>query len=548
MNGRSRNGRTSGDRCPDVIEMQSEGGAAGAVHGALQTGALTTTFTASQGLLLMLPNLYKIAGELSAFCMHVAARSIATHALSIFGDHSDVMAARQTGFALLASGSPQEAQDLAAIAHAATMTARVPFLHFFDGFRTSHEIQKLAAIDDDTLRSLLDPRAVTAHHDRALSPEHPVVRGTSQNPDAFFQGREAAERVPRRLSRGGRGHDGTLRGAHRTPLCPVRVLRASRGGTGGGDDGVGCAVRARDRGPSRGHRGEGGPGQGAAVPPVLDGALHRGAARLGALDRGARPYQGARFHRRAAAAGCDRSDGGCTGRRTHRRHCRRSSAVATGCPPRSSPRPWSRRCSTNWIAEAPRRRFTVGINDDVTHLSLSVSRRASTSRPTTSPGRCSSASDPTARSAATRPPCASSGPPPTSGARATSSMTPRSQERPPCRTCVSDPGRSARPIRSPAPISSPCTTRGSSNAATCWRWPMKVPRCCSTRPCRPTNCGQAFRLRHSEPCRNGSAGSSRSTHTGSQTRAAWVGGSTPSWRPVSSHCREFCPATTPSLR
>ena len=145
---------------PDVVEMQSEGGAAGAVHGALQSGALTTTFTASQGLLLMLPNMYKIAGELSAFCLHVAARSIATHALSIFGDHSDVMSARQTGFAMLASGSPQEAQDLAAVAHAATLSRRVPFLHFFDGFRTSHEIQKLAALDDETLRAMVDPDAV----------------------------------------------------------------------------------------------------------------------------------------------------------------------------------------------------------------------------------------------------------------------------------------------------------------------------------------------------------------------------------------------------
>jgi len=176
---------------PDVVEMQSEGGAAGAVHGALQAGALTTTFTASQGLLLMIPNLYKIAGELTSFCLHVAARSIATHAVSIFGDHSDVMAVRQTGFALLASGSPQEAQDLAAIAHAATLRARVPFLHFFDGFRTSHEIQKLTVLDDDVLRSLIDPGLVAAHQERSLSPERPVVRGTTQNPDAFFQSREA---------------------------------------------------------------------------------------------------------------------------------------------------------------------------------------------------------------------------------------------------------------------------------------------------------------------------------------------------------------------
>jgi pyruvate-ferredoxin/flavodoxin oxidoreductase len=178
---------------PEVVEMQSEGGAAGAVHGALQAGALTTTFTASQGLLLMLPNLFKIAGELTSFCMHVAARTVATHALSIFGDHSDVMAARSTGMALLASGSAQEAQDLAAIGHAATLVARVPILHFFDGFRTSHEITKVVPLDDETLRSLVDSDAVRAHRARALDPDRPVVRGTSQNPDAYFQSREAVE-------------------------------------------------------------------------------------------------------------------------------------------------------------------------------------------------------------------------------------------------------------------------------------------------------------------------------------------------------------------
>lgn len=176
---------------PEIIEMQSEAGAAGAVHGALQGGALTTTFTASQGLLLMLPNLFKIAGELTPFCMHVAARSVATHALSIFGDHSDVMAARGTGFALLASGSVQEAQDLAAIGHAATLSARVPVLHFFDGFRTSHELAKIATLADDDLRSLIDFRTIEAHRARRLTPERPQVRGTSQNPDAFFQAREA---------------------------------------------------------------------------------------------------------------------------------------------------------------------------------------------------------------------------------------------------------------------------------------------------------------------------------------------------------------------
>ena len=177
---------------PSVVEMQSEGGAAGAVHGALQSGALSTSFTASQGLLLMIPNLYKIAGELTPFVLHVAARSIATHALSIFGDHSDVMAARQTGCALLASGSVQEAHDLAAVAQAATLTSRLPFIHFFDGFRTSHEVHKIVGLADDDLVALISEDAISAHRSRALTPDRPVIRGTAQNPDAFFQAREAA--------------------------------------------------------------------------------------------------------------------------------------------------------------------------------------------------------------------------------------------------------------------------------------------------------------------------------------------------------------------
>jgi pyruvate-ferredoxin/flavodoxin oxidoreductase len=176
---------------PSVAEMQSEGGAAGAVHGALQTGALTTTFTASQGLLLMIPNMYKIAGELSAFCMHVSARCLATHALSIFGDHSDVMAVRQTGFALLASASVQEAHDFAVIAQLASLRSRVPFLHFFDGFRTSHEVAKIEELTDDDLRALMPEELIAAHRARALSPDAPSIRGTAQNPDAFFQAREA---------------------------------------------------------------------------------------------------------------------------------------------------------------------------------------------------------------------------------------------------------------------------------------------------------------------------------------------------------------------
>ncbi|MEQ8980471.1 MAG: pyruvate:ferredoxin (flavodoxin) oxidoreductase [Deltaproteobacteria bacterium] len=177
---------------PRVIEMQSEGGAAGAVHGSLQAGALTTTFTASQGLLLMIPNLFKIAGELTPAVIHVAARSVATHALSIFGDHSDVMAARSTGFAMLCSGSVQEAHDFALVAQSATLEARVPFLHFFDGFRTSHEVNKIAVLDDDDLSALIDDALVAAHRARALTPNAPVLRGTAQNPDVFFQAREAA--------------------------------------------------------------------------------------------------------------------------------------------------------------------------------------------------------------------------------------------------------------------------------------------------------------------------------------------------------------------
>jgi pyruvate-ferredoxin/flavodoxin oxidoreductase len=175
---------------PDVVEMQSEGGAAGTVHGALQTGALTTTFTASQGLMLMLPNMYKIAGELTAAVFHVAARSLAAQGLSIFGDHQDVMAARTTGFALLSSASVQEAHDFALIAQVASLKSRIPVLHFFDGFRTSHEVNKLELLSDEQIQSMVPNELVIAHRERALNPEHPFIRGTAQNPDVYFQGRE----------------------------------------------------------------------------------------------------------------------------------------------------------------------------------------------------------------------------------------------------------------------------------------------------------------------------------------------------------------------
>jgi len=176
---------------PHVIEMQSEAGAAGTVHGALQAGALTTTFTASQGLLLMIPNMFKIAGELTPTVFHIAARALATHALSIFGDHSDVMSTRSCGWAMLCGNSVQEAQDLALIAHAATLESRIPFLHFFDGFRTSHEVVKIEQVENEQIRAMLDDELIRAHRGRALTPDKPVLRGTAQNPDVFFQAREA---------------------------------------------------------------------------------------------------------------------------------------------------------------------------------------------------------------------------------------------------------------------------------------------------------------------------------------------------------------------
>ena len=192
MHGLAQGKKNIFDQEVKVVEMQSEAGAAGAVHGSLQAGALTTTYTASQGLLLMIPNMYKMAGELFPGVFHVSARAIATHALRIFGDHQDVMATRQTGFAMLCSNSVQEVMDLAGVAHLSAIKGRVPFLHFFDGFRTTHEIQKIEVIEYDDLEKLLDYDAVEEFRDRSLNPERPVLRGTAQNPDIYFQGREVA--------------------------------------------------------------------------------------------------------------------------------------------------------------------------------------------------------------------------------------------------------------------------------------------------------------------------------------------------------------------
>ena len=285
---------------PHVIEMQSEGGASGAVHGALQTGALSTTFTASQGLLLMIPNMNKIAGELTATAFHVSARTVATHALSIFGDHSDVMFCRTTGFAMLSSNSVQEAMDLALIAHAATLETRIPFLHFFDGFRTSHEVNKIEMLTEDDMRALINMDRVFEHRQRALSPDHPVLRGTAQNPDVFFQAREAGnpyydacpdkvQAVMDKFSQvvGRSYHLFDYVGAPDAERVIVMM--------GSGAETAHETVDYLNQ-----QRREGWLAESPAVPPVLRQAIHRGPSRNRAQDCRPRSHQGSRRRQRAA--------------------------------------------------------------------------------------------------------------------------------------------------------------------------------------------------------------------------------------------------------
>ena len=280
--------------------MQSEGGAAGALHGALQSGALATTFTASQGLLLMIPNMYKIAGELTPAVLHVAARSLAAQGLSIFGDHSDVMAVRQTGFALLASASVQEAHDLALVAQAATLRTRVPFVHFFDGFRTSHELNTIELLSDDDLRALVPEELVRAHRGRALSPERPFIRGTAQNPDVYFQARETVNPFYARVPDVVEDAMAPPRRAHRPPLPHRRLQRAPGGRARARADGVGRGDGPGDRGLAQRARRAGRRGAGAALPAVPGAGARRGAARDRAPRRRPRPDEGAGLDRRAA--------------------------------------------------------------------------------------------------------------------------------------------------------------------------------------------------------------------------------------------------------
>ena len=287
---------------PVVQQMQSEGGAAGAVHGALQSGALTTTFTASQGLLLMLPNMFKIAGELTPAVFHIAARALATQALSIFGDHSDVMAARTTGFAMLSSASVQEAHDSALIVQAATLASRIPFLHFFDGFRTSHELATIDLLSDAQIRAMIDDDLVRAHRGRALSPEHPVIRGTAHNADTFFQARETANpfyaRVPEIVQRE-MDRLGGMTGRHYHLFDYTGAADAERVIVlmGSGAETVRATAAAMQSSRRKGWR-----ASGKTVSALRGGRLPCGPAAIRPRGRGAGADQGIRRARRAAVS------------------------------------------------------------------------------------------------------------------------------------------------------------------------------------------------------------------------------------------------------
>ena len=432
---------------PDVVEMQSEGGAAGTVHGALQTGALTTTFTASQGLMLMIPNMYKIAGELTACVFHVAARSLATQGLSIFGDHQDVMAVRPTGFALLCSSSVQEAHDMALIAQAATLEARVPFIHFFDGFRTSHEVNKLTLLTDDEIRAMIDEDLVIAHRRRGLNPDNPFIRGTAQNPDVYFQTRETVNpfyaRVPGTVEAamdkfaeltGRRYHLFDYFGAPDAER--VIVLMGS---------GAETARETVDYLHRAGREGRRGPGS--SVPPVLARPLLGGAAADDQVDRRPRPHQGAGRHRRADVPGRDHPvrRGGVARQPADRRRCRASSAAATGCRRRISAQHGQggvRRAEEGQAEESLHRRHQRRRLRHQPGVGPELLDRARA----TSSGRCSTAWARTARSAPTRTRSRSSARTRSSTPRAISSTTPRSPARRRSPTCASARTRSAPPI------------------------------------------------------------------------------------------------------
>jgi pyruvate-ferredoxin/flavodoxin oxidoreductase len=367
---------------PEVVQMQSEAGAAGALHGALQKGSLATTFTASQGLLLMIPNMFKIAGELTPAVIHVAARTIATHALSIFGDHSDVMHARSTGWAMLSSGSVQEAHDFALIAHAATLRSRIPFLHFFDGFRTSHEINKIALLEDDDLHALVREQDVLDFRARGMTPEAPVVRGTAQNPDVFFQAREAAnpyydalpaivtEVMDEFAARTGRHYDLVdYRGAPEAE----RVIVIMGSGAGAVSETVDALVAQDEK-------------VGVAIvrlfapfpAQALLEALPRTTRTIAVLDRTKEPGQvGEPLYLAVRAALADDADGESPRFEASPRVIGGRYGLASKEFTPQMVKPVFDELAT----DRPRRRFTVGIYDDVTNLSLPIDTDFRPSRP-----------------------------------------------------------------------------------------------------------------------------------------------------------------------
>ncbi len=367
---------------PDVVEMQSEAGAAGAMHGALQKGALSTTFTASQGLLLMIPDMFKIAGELTPAVIHVAARTVATHALSIFGDHSDVMHARSTGWAMLAAGSVQEAHDFALVAHAATLRARVPFLHFFDGFRTSHEVNKIAVLEADDVRALVRDEDVLAFRRRGLTPEAPVVRGTAQNPDVFFQAREAAnpyhlavpgivKQVMAELGERTGRHYG-LADYHGAPDAE-RVIVVMGSAAGAVEETVDTLVAAGERvGMLRIRLFQPFP-----VDEIL-AALPKTTRSIAVLDRTKEPGAvGEPLYLETVAALTERMDSDSPPFATQPRVIGGRYGLSSKEMTPSMIKP----IFEELRAERPKRHFTVGIYDDVTHLSLPIDTAFQRQRP-----------------------------------------------------------------------------------------------------------------------------------------------------------------------
>ena len=430
---------------PSVTEMQSEGGAAGAVHGALQTGALTTTFTASQGLLLMIPNMFKIAGELTATVFHVSARTVATHALSIFGDHSDVMATRSTGFGLLSSNSVQEIMDFALIAQAATLEARVPFIHFFDGFRSSHEVMKIEELTEDDMRAMIDDELVRAHRMRAHVARQARPARHRAEPGRLLPGARDLQLVlPCGPGDRAEGH-GQVRGARRAAVPPVRLRRRAGCGARHRHDGLRRRGGAGDRGVPERARREGRAAQGPAVPAVCGRVVHAGAAGDGQEHRRAGSHQGTGRRRRAALPGCrhrDRRDlllrqgPVCRVPEDHRRALR---SVVEGIHARHGQGRLRR-------AEAGPAQESLHGRDQRRrdpHVPRATTRR-SPPRATTCSAGCSTASARTARSAPTRTRSRSSARTPRTTRRDTSSTTRARRAPSRCRTCASVPSRSTR--------------------------------------------------------------------------------------------------------